>query len=188
MTQRLTVILIVSVFVGCGLSPAAKERRAADTQRRADHIAKLKSYVPAHLLKTVDPEFYSYPGFRDWWRFPLTYPYSIQCIDTFESGDLCRHDGKSNISDGEEAQIQGLSALTAFSFDARYLVGLTDIEGTHSKTGSRIFKWVLIEFATGEIDSFESEEGLATAAKARGYSGDMELEDVKTRYEECFEG
>ncbi len=140
MTRCLTVILIVSVFVGCGLSPAARERRAADTQRRADHIAKLKSYVPAHLLKTVDPEFYSNPGFRDWWRFPLTYPYSIHCIDTFESGDLCRHDGKSKISDGEEAQIQGLNALTAFSFDAQYLVGLMASEGTHLSLSSNAWE------------------------------------------------
>src|SRR5262245_52027323 len=98
MTRYLIAFLMGGLLLGCGQLPAARERAAANAQRRAEHIAKLKSHVPANVLKTVDPEFYTYSGFRDWWRFPLVYPYSVKCIDTLDSGHLSQHDGKSEIS------------------------------------------------------------------------------------------
>ena len=115
MARCLIVFVIVSLLLGCGQSPAAKARAAADAKRLADHIAKLKSYVPENVLKTVDAEFYTYAGFRDWWRFPLVYPYSICCIDTLDAGHLSCYDGKSKVSNGEaEGYVQGLNRLTEF--------------------------------------------------------------------------
>ena len=32
--------------------------------------------------------FYSYQGYRDWWRIPLRFPYQITLIDTFDYGTL----------------------------------------------------------------------------------------------------
>ena len=43
--------------------------------------------------------FYSYQGFRDWWRIPLRYPYQIRIIDSFESGTLEKYDPASLIAD-----------------------------------------------------------------------------------------
>ena len=34
------------------------------------------------------PDFYNYDGFRDWYRFPLIYPYQIITIDGFDRGRL----------------------------------------------------------------------------------------------------
>jgi hypothetical protein len=101
MTRWLIVFLVFPLLLGCGQSPAAKARAAADAKRRADHIA--------------------------------------------------------------------------------------DSEGEHPKTGAPILRWNLIDFTTGSIDSFRTKEELAAAAKPRGYSGDMELADVKSHYEKCFE-
>ena len=28
--------------------------------------------------------FYSYRGYRDWWRIPLRFPYQITMLDTFD--------------------------------------------------------------------------------------------------------
>jgi hypothetical protein len=182
MARYLIVFVMVPLFLGCGLTPAARERAAADEKRRADHIAKLKSYVPEDVLKTVDPEFYTYPGFRDWWRFPLVYPYSIRCIDTLDSGGLCRHDGTSGISDGNGERGVGLG-LTEFEFDAHFLVGLSVNKDGDLDAGA----WVLVEFTTGKIDSFRSKEELTAAAKARGYSGNMELAGVESHYRKCFD-
>ncbi|MEI8376457.1 MAG: hypothetical protein WCJ35_26875 [Planctomycetota bacterium] len=139
--------------------------------------------MPTNVLKTVDPEFYTYAGFRDWFRFPLVYPYSICCGDSLDAGCLCRHDGKSKISDGKDEQLQGLHFLTAFSFDAHFLVG-TRNEAWPSSNGA--LTWVLVDFANGKIESFLSKDQLAAAAKARGYSGDLEFADVKTRFDQCF--
>ena len=37
---------------------------------------------------TSRPDFYNYDGFRDWYRFPLVYPYHIIMIDTYDRGWL----------------------------------------------------------------------------------------------------
>jgi hypothetical protein len=175
-----------SLLVGCGLSPAARERAAADAKRRADHIAMLKSYVPENVLKTVDPKFYTESGFRDWWRIPLVYPYSIHCIDTLDSGRLYIYDGKAEFPAGESA-VQGLRELVRFNFDGHFLVGFTDIKGQQPAAGEVISGWVLFDFRTGSGDYFRSKDELAVAAKKRGYSGDMELQDVKAHYKKCFD-
>jgi hypothetical protein len=184
-SRCLTLFWTVGLLLGCGRSPELEE---AATKRRAEHIAKLKGYVPANVLKTVDPEFYTYSGFRDWWRFPLVYPYSIQCIDSLSSGHLCQHDGKSKISDGHaESYVQGLGSLLAFNIDAHFLVGHTDGEAEDPKTGAPVLRWILFDFTTGQIHSFKTKEELGAAAKVRGYSGDMEMPDIKSHYEACFD-
>jgi hypothetical protein len=179
MTRSLIVFLTLLLFPGCGLTPAAREREAANAKRRADHIAKLKGLVPANVLKDVDAEFYTHPGDFDWFRFPLVYPYAIRCIDGPTAGSLTKHDGKSKIADAREDAVQGMGGLTAFNFDARFLVG-------HMGNKENDPKWVLFEFATGKIDSYPDKEELAAAAKARGYTGDMELASVEAQYNACF--
>jgi hypothetical protein len=188
MARGLIVFVMVPLLLGCGQSPAAKARAAADAKRHADHIAKLRSYVPENVLKTVGPEFYTYAGFRDWWRFPLVYPYSICCIDTLDAGHLAWYDGKSKISSGgAEGYVQCLNRLTEFSFDAHYLIGHMEEDESRSVVKNHDLNWVLFDFATGKFDLFRSKQELAAAAKARGYTGEMELASVKVRYEECFE-
>ena len=44
--------------------------------------------------------FYTYDGFRDWWRLPLEYPYQVSFIDEFESGALEKYDPAANPADG----------------------------------------------------------------------------------------
>ncbi len=43
--------------------------------------------------------FYSYDGYRDWWRIPLQFPWQIIVIDTFDSGSLEEYDPSQNIAD-----------------------------------------------------------------------------------------
>jgi hypothetical protein len=174
MRRCLIVFLIPSLLAGCGWSRAAKERAAAGEKRRAEHMALLKSYVPENVLKTVGPKFYTESGFRDWWRIPLVYPYSIHCIDSLDSGRLCIDDRKAEFPACENI-VQGLRTLIRFNFDGRYLVGYTADEGQQPAAGEVIPRWALIDFTTGAIDSFGAKDELTAAAQKRGYSGDMEF-------------
>ncbi len=184
-SPSLMAILTASLLLGCGRSRKFEEAAA---KRHADQMTRLKAYVPVNVLKTIDPEFYTYSGFRDWWRIPLVYPYSIQCIDSFDSGHLCQHDGKSRISDGNaERYVQGLSSLLAFNIDAHFLIGNTDRESVDPKTGAQVLRWVLFDFVTGQIHSFKSNEELAAAARARGYAGALDMPVVKAHYDACFD-
>jgi hypothetical protein len=184
-SSLLTVTALI--LISCAGLGRSREEQEAAAKRRAEHIAKLKSYVPADVLETVDPEFYTYSGFRDWWRIPLVYPYSIRCIDTFDTGRLCRHNGKTRISEARGEEPQGLESLVAFNFDGQFLVGHTDREAEDPRTGARVFRWVLFEFATGQIDSFPSKEDLEAAARERGYSGGVDMPNVEAHYKKCFD-
>ncbi len=106
--RGLVLLFLCPLLVGCA---AARERAAANDKRRAEHIEKLKAFVPPNVLKDVDPEFYTYPGLRNWYRAPLVYPYSVVYLNDTKLGHLSVHDGKSKISDGGGSGIQGLSDL-----------------------------------------------------------------------------
>lgn len=38
-------------------------------------------------------DFYNYMGYRDWYRFPLKYPYQMEMIDTFDEGIFGKYIG-----------------------------------------------------------------------------------------------
>ena len=143
----------------------------------SEHIAKLKSYVPTATLKKVPEDFFTYGGYRDWYRFPLVYPYSVHMCDVLTEGQLCKHDGHSSIPDGQEYGMQGAyAALTHLNFDGKLMVARSnDAGGT----------WVLFDFKTGNATTYPSEPALLTAAKAAGYTGDQRLWTLKERFYQC---
>jgi hypothetical protein len=69
-------------------------------------VELLKSYVPAETLPTVNPDYFTYFGFRDWWRWPLVYPYSIHAIDTVDHGRLL---DESEVTDNDDIIPQKLA-------------------------------------------------------------------------------
>ena len=56
--------------------------------------------------------FFWYPGFRDWWRIPLVFPWQIHIIDTFDWGDFEKYDPVSLV--GEAKTTTSLDDITAF--------------------------------------------------------------------------
>ena len=56
--------------------------------------------------------FFWYPGFRDWWRIPLVFPWQINIADTFDRGSLEKYDFSSSIAEAENTSF--LHDITAF--------------------------------------------------------------------------
>ena len=64
--------------------------------------------------------FYSYQGYRDWWRIPLRFPYQITLIDTFDYGTLEKYDPSSLIADPKcETVVENISAI---GYDGKFAV------------------------------------------------------------------
>ena len=64
--------------------------------------------------------FYSYQGYRDWWRIPLRFPYQITVIDTFDYGTLEKYDPSSLIADPKcETVVENISAI---GYDGKFAV------------------------------------------------------------------
>ena len=55
-----------------------------------NHAAAVIYKIDTMIDRTIGyrPDFYNYDGFRDWYRFPLIYPYQIITIDGFDRGRL----------------------------------------------------------------------------------------------------
>ena len=162
----------------------AAEEQTREKQRKQEHIERLKEMVPAERRGRVPADFYTYPGFRDWWRFPLVYPYSIHCIDTLEEGSLCRHDGTSRIADGGEGRV--MDDITHLSFDADLLLVRQEVTVADNGGPQRKFVYVVFEFETGKKSQFKTERALWAEAKKRGFKGGKKLKTVEDCFRECF--
>ena len=67
-----TLLCLVVLLAGCG---------------------RMKKFKGNEAKKPALDPFYTYAGFRDWYRFPLKYPYQVMMVDTWSHGSLERYDG-----------------------------------------------------------------------------------------------
>jgi hypothetical protein len=176
--MKKVIIAVVIVFVCCLLSACAIAAMGilgiaaiplAWTDDRScvndgPQVQLLKSYVPQETLDNINPDFYTYFGFRDWWRYPLVYPYSIHAIDSFDNSFLV---DESPVTDYETDSINDtidlFSGIQSFTFDKKYL--LVD----------RGSDFILFEFATGESSSFETKQKLIDEAKRLHFTGEFKF-------------
>lgn len=137
-------------------------------------IQLLKSYTPDQPEGSINPNFYTYFGFRDWWRLPLTYPYSIHAIDTLDEGFLM---DESAVVDYETSSVNDavslIDGITAFTLDRNYLLI------------KRNSDFMLFDFHTAEQKEFSSEEELFTEAKRLKFDGKYEFMTLR-EYNELF--
>ncbi len=184
--HRLLLVCLVATILGatdgCGCTNNARD------EARRQYIDKLKSYVPADVLPTVPEDFYTYPGFRDWWRFPLVYPYSIHAIDDLGRGHVHRHSKGQRIAHAEEEQLE-IADLTHLSFDGSFMVARVDPNPPPSRDAGDALEpayWIVFSFETGTSDRFASEAEAISSAKEQGFAGSVKLESVETHYNRCF--
>ena len=62
--------------------------------------------------------FYSYQGYRDWWRIPLDYPYQIHIVDSFEQGYFEKYDPSTLVAEAKGDVL--ISEITAFAENDKY--------------------------------------------------------------------
>ena len=62
--------------------------------------------------------FYSYQGYRDWWRIPLDYPYQIHIVDSFEQGYFEKYDPSTLVAEAKADVL--ISEITAFAENDKY--------------------------------------------------------------------
>ena len=197
MRIRAACVWLVCLVIACicvlsllaaGIILKFDERRDARQERRNErdaHIANLRSYVPRKLLTKVEPDFFDYPGVRDWYRFPLVYPYSVGAVDDLKYGYLDRADPSKKIRDGG-AVTPIVHRITHLSFDKQVLVARVYSGDRFAKPKPSEIYWVVFQFATGRLERFKSKAAALRSAQERGFSGRHKLETVKTHYHRCF--
>lgn len=144
-------------------------------------IDQRRKYLEAHLSQeirdAIPAEFYTYEGFRDWWRLPLVFPYQLTCIDTRDSAFLQKLASKGSVTDPNNSSAVDVGVITRVAADNVILLFEQQI-GAASSYG-------LLQYGSGARSDFESEEQLWTAAQKAGYSGKkilMSIDELFTAY------
>lgn len=112
------------------------------------------SHVAISCIPTAksDPNFFTYEGFRDWWRFPMTYPYQVIMCDTFTYGHLERYNGEGAIENGCEVSSGIISKVLRLAWNDHYAV--FKVQPNREK---RKYQWGTLDFRTGAVRLFDSE-------------------------------
>jgi hypothetical protein len=166
--EKMGEVAMTFVSVGIDLVSSEDNRTClVDPKHPNALVARLQSYTPGK----ENPEFYTDMGYRDWWRFPLVYPYSIHAIDTPETGYLVDErditDYRSPNMDRDLRNI-GIDGITGLTFDKNYLLVKT-------QTGYQLF-----DFNSGKSDAYSSEAQIFASAKVVNFTGEyhfMTLEE-----------
>ncbi len=134
------------------------------------HIALLKSYLPSNVSGTEPEEFYTYLGFKDYYRYPLRYPYSIHCMYTKDNGELYNESNVVRFDENDNGEIYaGVSNIHKIAFDKSYL--LVEQTITSTRTDKMINHYVLYSLDTEKKEETTSLPKLIQLAKERGYTG-----------------
>jgi hypothetical protein len=129
-------------------------------------VKKLKEFETINSKTGVPKEFYVYYGFADYYRMPLTYPYSLHCTDVLETASLFNEEKVSefNINDNGEQEV-GLTDITEFAFDNSAIIAKTK-----SKQNSfSVFSLTDLEMRMSQCSS--KDQAIKTARKEYGYRG-----------------
>ena len=66
--------------------------------------------------------FFTYQGYRDWWRIPLKYPYQIIVIDTFNAGTIDKYDEGKDIANPNVTSVTSVADIIAVCPRDEYII------------------------------------------------------------------
>jgi hypothetical protein len=128
----------------------------------------LKSYLPSS--GNEPEEFYTYLGFKDYYRCPLRYPYSIHCMYAYENGELFNEANVERFDENDNGELfSGIDHISKIAFDNKYL--LIEQSLTSTRTDKIIYHYLLYNFDTEKKEEVQSLNKLLDLAKRNGYSG-----------------
>ncbi len=143
-------------------------------QSNNELLDTLKMYSSKNYTD-VPPAFYSYLGFRDYYRLPLTYPFSIHCIDNLNEGQLYNEKLVSLFDQNDNGETAlPLVNITTFTFDDSFL--LAEINGKR-----KVF--MIYELKSDLQTQCNSAENCMATAVKLGFKGRKEWYSCKTYYD-----
>lgn len=153
-----------------------------DTVNKNRQIELLKSYVPDSLQNKVPSSFYTDFGFRDSYRLPIVYPYSINCVDILENGQISDERNAIDITRNDDGvnQLQ-VYGITEFSFDKNLLVAKLSDEFEPTKDRG----YILFHFDNQKTEEFKTKSELMKRARQLGFSGEDKMMTLK-EYNQLF--
>jgi hypothetical protein len=136
----------------------------------SSQITLLKSYLSENVRGNEPEEFYTYLGFKDYYRYPLRYPFSIHCMYSKDNGELFNEANVGRFDENDNGEIySGISNIHKIAFDKSFL--LIEQAVTSTRTDKIIYHYILYNLNTEKKEEASSLTKLIQLAKEKGYSG-----------------
>lgn len=137
-------------------------------------ILVLKDYSIQNKTENVPEQFYTYLGFGNYYRYPITYPFALHCnlfkddAELFNEKNVIRFDENDN---GEQTvNIENIKKIT---FDNKWL--LVEYMAELRETNKTEMRFVLFSFDDAKRIECNSEKELFKTAIEKGYTGNKKL-------------
>jgi len=179
----IAILIAVSAVAGIGYlsyvkvsnwNTSRKARIKAQQSVVEAGVDQRRKYLERHLSQkirnTIPAEFYTYDGFRDWWRMPLVFPYQLMCIDTHDNAYLEKSNSAYPVADPNKSSTGIFGDITRIATDNTILIFET-------KSGMAI-SYGLLQYESGARSEFAAEKQMWVAAKKAGYTGGNKLLSV----------
>lgn len=151
-----------------------------DSVLKSQSVAYLITLEPDSMKGRVPEQFYSYLGFRDYYRLPLVWPYSLHCMDSL--GDAVLYDEalvqQFDVNDNGERSCN-VHGIMDFEFTKHCLIGKKVIIENKPKA-----VYFAFDFKTREEKEFKSYKELMNYANLKGFNANTELKSCKEYYNE----
>ena len=123
--------------------------------------------LPILLLSGCEKaDFYNYMGYRDWYRFPLKYPYQMEMIDTFDIGIFGKYIG-GDIRDPNHS-VEGILTVSALIQRDDCVIFRLPTEGTPGAADSDRppgSHYAVFRYDSGQLRFFADEGSLKRESK-----------------------
>lgn len=151
-----------------------------DSVLKSEQVEILMQMEADHYKNNVPSRFYTYLGFRDYYRLPLRYPFSLHCIDSLGNAELFNEANvkQFDVNDNGELACNVLN-IEKFVFNKDVLMGTQRIS-ENGKTRTQFFSF---DFETQKMTSFKTEKELMDHAKTKGFKEGFSLTTCKDYYE-----
>jgi len=170
--RQLFFILSILILSSCHWSTKNKQTETTLSSQQP-LLQRLRSYEPTAYKGKVPDAFYTYEGQYDWWRFPLVYPYSIDCIDVTDYGAIANDSGKTKESFEAGGGILYLTDyFDKFIFDKNMLVGNRIRTPFDKDTSKLVEQYFIFSFSTRTSENIEGRQNLTKKLQQLHFNGD----------------
>ena len=186
MKRLLIIALIPCLLSGCGKIERWKANREKQAEKRTAlveaGITQRKKYfestIPEEIRSQIPDDFYTYSGFRDWWRLPLVFPYQLGCVDSKDKALLNKHIVGFSVKNPNESSETLIWDINRIQTDNRMLVcEIQNPQGT---------SYGLFIYETGEKLSFDTGPDAWEVAVKSGYTGEQTFITIRELFSKYY--
>jgi uncharacterized membrane protein len=154
-----------------------KTQPITEKKSTLDFVKELKKFEHVKYKNQIPDDYYTYYGFRDYWRFPTVFPYSIICIDVLDYGHLYNDTETKDFKQGGSFSVQS-DYFDEFTFDKNVII-CKKCKTRFDADSVNVTGYFILEFSTGKTIQSTSLSETYKKAKQLNYSGDTSFTSIK---------